>query len=254
MTISARLITQLRAAGCVFAEEEAALLTDGSPSPDELEAMVRRRAGGEPIEHVVGWAAFAGLRLVVGPGAFVPRRRSELLAREAIARTEPGSVVVDLCCGVGGLGAAILVAVPNIELHAADIEPAAVHCARRNLDGRATVHEGDLYDALPADLAGRIDVIVANAPYVPTHALDLMPAEARLHEPTRALDGGDDGLAVHRRIALDARRWLRPGGHLLIEVTDEQVPVARQFLAGAGLVVTVAHDDDLEATVLIAAA
>jgi release factor glutamine methyltransferase len=238
----------------VFAEDEVGLLVAEAESPDELRVMVARREIGQPIEHIVGWAAFAGARIAVEPGVFVPRRRSELLAREAVALAlaGPGMIVVDLCCGAGGLGAAVLAAAPGVVLHAADIEPAAVRCARGNLAGAAGVHEGDLYAALPAHLVGRLDLIMANAPYVPTHALGLMPAEARLHEPSAALDGGDDGLAVHRRIALDAPRWLRPGGHLLIEVTDDQVPVARRFLEGAGLAVTQAHDDDLEATVLIA--
>jgi len=226
------------------------MLSAEARSPDVLAAMVERRVAGEPIEHIVGWAAFADLRIAVTPGVFVPRRRSELLAREAVARVRPRSVVVDLCCGAGPLGAAIVAAEPSVELHAADVDPAAVACARANLPG-ASVHVGDLWAALPPVLAGRVDLVVANAPYVPTAELRLMPPEARLHEPVPALDGGDDGLAVHRRIVADAPRWLRDGGSLLIEVADPQVVGARTAFTGAGLSVTVAEDDELAAAVVI---
>ena len=110
---------------------------------------------------------------------------------------------MDLCCGTGAIGAAIAAREPTVELHAADLDPDAVACARRNVSmGR--VHQGDLYDALPADLAGRVDVLAVNAPYVPTDEIAMMPTDARDHEHRIALDGGRDGLDVHRRVAAGA--------------------------------------------------
>jgi release factor glutamine methyltransferase len=217
------VVARLRAAGCVFAEEEAALLVAEATGPAELEALVARRVAGDPLEQVLGWASFCGLRLAVEPGVFVPRGRTEFLAREAIARARPGAVVLDLCCGSGALAAAVAAAVPGVEVHAADVEPAAVRCARRNLPG-AQVHEGDLFEPLPPELRGRVDVLVANVPYVPTGEVALMPPEARDHEPRRALDGGGDGLDVLRRLAAETGDWLAPGGALLSEVSGRPRP------------------------------
>ena len=232
------LVARLRAAGCVFAEEEAALLVE--PGADE--AAVARRVAGEPLEHVLGWAAFRGLRVAVAPGVFVPRHRSELLVDLAVARSAPGAVVVDLCCGTGALGAAVAAEVGGIELHAADLDPAAVACARRTVPGR--VHEGDLDAALPADLRGRIDVLLASPPYVPTAEIAAMPPEAREHEPHRTLDGGADGLDLARRIAVLAPGWLAPGGVLLVECATHQAPDLAATVRAAGLAATVHHDDD----------
>src|SRR3954469_3910348 len=112
------VVRRLRAAGCVFAEDEARLLLREARTADELETLVGRRGGGEPLERGVGWAEFAGLRIAVGPGVFVPRRRTEVLVEEAAALAAPGAVVVDLCCGSGALGVAVASAVGEVELHA----------------------------------------------------------------------------------------------------------------------------------------
>lgn len=246
------IVEQLRAAGCVFAEEEAELLTAAASDAAQLAALVDRRAAGEPLEHVVGWAEFCGLRVEVGAGAFVPRRRSEFLAGEAVALARPGAVVLDLCCGVGALGAAVASQVPGgVELHAADIDPAALAYARRNVAPYGgAVWEGDLYAALPDGLRGRVDVLVVNAPYVPTGEIALMPSEARVHEPLVSLDGGEDGLDVHRRIAAQALRWLAPGGHLLIETSARQAPLTASALTAGGLAVRAATSEELHATVV----
>jgi release factor glutamine methyltransferase len=102
---------------------------------------------------------------------------------------------------------------------------------------------GDLYEPLPASLSGRVDVVVANAPYVPTDAIALMPAEARLHEHRVALDGGADGLDVVRRVVEGAPAWLAPGGHLLIETSTDQAPLVCDLMRRAGLTPTVVEDD-----------
>jgi release factor glutamine methyltransferase len=243
------VVSRLRAAGCVFAEDEARLLVAAAATQADLDVLVSRRVAGLPLEQVLGWAAFLGLRIVIEPGVFVPRRRTELLARQAAALARRGSVVVDLCCGSGAVGAAVSARVPGVELSAVDIEPAAVHCARRNVTG--TVYEGDLYAPLPASLRGRVDVLVANAPYVPSDAVDLMPPEARLHEPLVALDGGTDGLDVLRRVIASAPVWLAPRGHLLFETGTRQAAAAVATVAAADLLPSVVTDEDLGATVVV---
>jgi release factor glutamine methyltransferase len=247
------LVTALRAAGCVFAEDEASLLMAAAETPADLAAMVDRRIAGLPLEHVVGWAEFCGLRIAVEPGVFVPRRRTEFLARQAIALARPGSVVVDLCCGSGAVGAVLASTVAGIELHAADIDPAAVRCARRNLADVGRVYEGDLFAPLPDDLRGRVDILVANAPYVPTGQVALLPPEARIHEPRVALDGGVDGLDTLRRVAVSAPGWLAPGGHLLVESSEQQAPDIAAVMTRGGLSANLASCDELGATVVIGA-
>ena len=235
----------LRAAGCVYAEEEAALLQAEASDADDLELKLARRVVGEPLEQVVGWAEFCGLRIKVAPGVFVPRTRTEAVANFAITlavATDHPPVVVDLCCGTGAIGVAVASAVPAIELHAADIDPAAVACARLNVTTGA-VHEGDLYDALPVDLRGRVDLLLVNAPYVPTDEVRLMPPEARLHEHHLALDGGADGLDLHRRTAAAAPHWLAPGGSLVIETSPRQAADTARYCAEAGLKVQVLGRD-----------
>ncbi|NUS56963.1 MAG: putative protein N(5)-glutamine methyltransferase [Streptomycetaceae bacterium] len=240
-------VATLRAAGCVFAEDEADLLHAAARTPEELGEWVRRRVAGDPLEQILGWAEFAGLKICVEPGVFVPRRRTEFLVARAATSLRPGAVVVDLCCGTGAVGAALRT-LAAIDLYAADIDPAAVACARRNLD--VPVYQGDLLDALPADLRGRIDVLVANAPYVPTGAVALMPPEARLHEPMVALDGGADGLDYLRRLAATAPDWLAGGGVLCVETSLEQAAAALEIVRAAGFTASIDHDDDLDGTVL----
>lgn len=251
----ATLVELLRAAGCVFAEEEAELLTAAAGDEAHLAGLVARRVAGEPLEHVVGWAEFCGLRMEVGEGAFVPRRRSEFLAMEAVALARPGAVIVDLCCGVGALGAAVAAQVPGADLHAADIDPAALAYARRNVAPYGgQVWEGDLYSPLPASILGRVDILVVNAPYVPTSEIGLLPAEAREHEPSVSLDGGTDGLDIHRRVAAGALPWLAPGGRLLIETSTRQSPVTASALSAQGLSVRAVTSEEYYATVVIATA
>jgi release factor glutamine methyltransferase len=245
------IVTRLRAAGCVFAEDEARLLVSAARTPDDLAAMVHRRVVGLPLEHVLGWAEFRGLRIAVDPGVFVPRRRTEFLVSQAAALARPRAVVVDLCCGSGAVGAALLTALDRVELYAADIDPAAVRCARRNIAAGGQVYEGDLYEPLPATLRGRVDILVANAPYVPTEEIGLLPPEARLHEPRVALDGGADGLDVQRRLTAAAPRWLAPGGHLLVETSGRQAQRTVETFARNGLIPRVASCDELNATVVI---
>ncbi|WP_367129795.1 MULTISPECIES: putative protein N(5)-glutamine methyltransferase [Streptomyces] len=253
-----RVVSALRAAGCVFAEDEARLILSAARTAGEAEGMVARRAAGLPLEHVVGWAEFCGLRIAVDAGVFVPRRRTEFLVGQAaalaLALPSPRAVVVDLCCGSGAVGAALAAVLGDAELHAADIDPAAVRCARRNIGADGAVYEGDLYEPLPRELRGRIDILVANAPYVPTEAIALLPGEARDHEARVALDGGSDGLDVQRRVAAAAADWLAPGGHLLVETSERQAARTVGTFLAAGLSAQVVECEELDATVVVGTA
>jgi release factor glutamine methyltransferase len=246
------LVARLRAAGCVFAEDEATLLAGAATGADGLERLVRRRVAGEPLEQVLGWVDFCGLRLLLEPGVFVPRRRTGLMVREALALVPHGRVplLVDLCCGCGAVAAALAAAVPAAEVLAADIDPTAVHCARRNLPPDRVL-EGDLFEPLPARLRGRVDVLTVNTPYVPTGAIASMPPEARDHEPALALDGGPDGLLVARRVAAEAGRWLAPGGSVVVETSGAQSPLLAEALTRGGLVPRVVTSADLDATMVV---
>ncbi len=227
-------------------------MLSAASGPDELAAMVARRVSGLPLEHVLGWAEFSGLRIAVEPGVFVPRRRTEFLVAEALAQAPDASVVVDLCCGSGAVGAALAAVLTGVELHAADIDPVAVECARRNVaayDGHA--HQGDLFDALPSGLRGRVGILAANVPYVPTGEVGLLPAEAREHEPLVALDGGGDGLDVLRRVAARASEWLAPGGCLLVETSERQARSAVTAFESGGLITRLAVSEELYANVVI---
>jgi release factor glutamine methyltransferase len=231
--------------------------------------MVGRRASGLPLEQVVGWAEFHGLRIAVDPGVFVPRRRSEFLVDTAIAllpAPPQRRVVVDLCCGTGALGLATAAALPGTELpgtelpgtelpgtelHAADLDPAAVACARRNVEpAGGRVYQGDLFAPLPDSLRGRIGIVICNAPYVPTDEIAFMPPEAREHEARVALDGGADGLAILRRVSAETPAWLAPGGFLIVETSERQAPSMVAAMTGAGLAAQVHSDDETGANVV----
>ncbi|MES5955926.1 putative protein N(5)-glutamine methyltransferase [Bacillus fungorum] len=246
------IINRLQSAGCVFAEDETRLLMSEAQTPEDLKKMVEMRVDGLPLEYVVGYAAFCGLRIEVDRGVFVPRQRTEFLVHQAEALSCFGDIVVDLCCGSGAVGAALVAVLGRIELYSVDIDPVAVRCASRNVtDFGGHVFEGDLYKALPYSLKGRVNTLVVNAPYVPTKAIKLLPQEARLHEPKVALDGGEDGLDIQRRVAKEAFLWLAPGGHLLIETSEMQATQTCEIFAGAGLTPKVARDEELDATVVI---
>jgi release factor glutamine methyltransferase len=246
------VVLRLRAAGCVFAEDEAALLVEAAAGEGAvLDQLVAARVAGDPLEQLLGWVAFCGRRIAVGPGVFVPRVRTELLAERTLVLIEPGDVVVELCCGVAAVAAVLQDRGIVGELYAADVDPAAIGYARRNLSEPGVVLVGDLFDPLPSGLRGRIDVIVANAPYVPTEAIALMPREARDHEPLVALDGGSDGVDVQRRIIAETPGWLRAGGSLLIETGREQSVITAGEMRAVGLNVEVVVDDERDGTVVI---
>lgn len=210
--------------------------------PVQLEALVARRLDGEPLAWIVGHSEFAGHRVAVTPGVYVPRPHTELLAARAVALLPAGGVAVDACTGSGALALTLARARPAARVVATDVDPAAVACARANgVDARL----GDLLAPVAAELAGRVDLVVAVVPYVPTPALPLLQRDTFRFEAPLAYDGGPDGAAVLRRLAADARRLLRPGGHLLAELGGDQADVIDGELATLGYrQVRVLADDD----------
>ncbi|QTX06231.1 putative protein N(5)-glutamine methyltransferase [Agromyces archimandritae] len=252
----------MRAAGSVFAEEEARLLIAEAADAGALERMAVRRIAGDPLEQILGWAEFAGLRILLEPGVFVPRRRSEWIAELAIAALDGGvrmpraaPIVVELCCGSAAIAAAVQHRHPHAVIVASDIQAAAVRAARRNLTRPATVVRGDLFDGLPRGIHRRIDLVVANAPYVPSGEIGRMPPEARDHEPRITLDGGADGLDIARRILAGAPERLRPGGRLIIETSRRQAPELLALFAAAGFDAGIRRDpdDDRRGTAVVGA-
>jgi release factor glutamine methyltransferase len=272
------VVTALRTAGCVFAEDEAQLLVSSAATDAELTTMVGQRVAGLPLEQILGWAEFCGLRIAVEPGVFVPRRRTEFLVRQAIAlgwqSAQPDTpvVVLDLCCGTGALGLAVARGLSHghghrahtaagrhpdprqhAEVYAADVDPVAVRCAQLNLAPvGGQVYQGDLFGPLPEALRGRVDLLTANVPYIPSGEIELLPPEARLYEPQTALDGGGDGLDLLRRVAAAAPQWLAPGGSLLSEVSERQAQTAREILRAGGLGTRVKTSEEMNSTVVIA--
>lgn len=198
--------------------------------------LVGRRAAREPLQHLTGAAAFRYVELAVGPGVFVPRPETELLAgwavEQALHLDHP--VVVDLCSGSGAIALSVAHEVPGAIVHAVELDPGAHAWAERNLIGTAvTLHLGDLADALP-ELDGTVDVVVCNPPYIPLDAWESVAPEVRDHDPAAALWSGDDGLDAIRDLERTAARLLRPGGVVGSEHADAQGESAPAVFASAG--------------------
>jgi release factor glutamine methyltransferase len=238
---------ELAAAGCVSAAAEADWLLEEARDPEALRAMVARRAAGEPLQYVIGWAPFGRLKLRVGPGVFVPRPETETLADRAATflggRPEP-RVAVDLCTGSGAIACFLAAEAPGTRVLATELDPGALHWARANCERYGVeLLAGDLDAPLPPGLAGHVDVLCANVPYVPTGAIATLPTDVRDHEPRLSLDGGPDGLDVLRRLVARAGHWLAPGGRLYCEIGEDQAEAAAALLGSAGLAEVAVHQD-----------
>ncbi|HUD69839.1 MAG TPA: HemK/PrmC family methyltransferase [Acidimicrobiales bacterium] len=225
------VIEALRRAGCVAADDEARELVDSAGTAAALDAMVARRVAGEPLAWITGRTVFCGLELHVDPGVFVPRWQSEGLARTASVLLPEHGVAVDLCTGAGSIAAVLAAGRPAAEVRATELDPVAVACARRN---GVRVAEGDLFAPLPPRVRGLVDVLTAVAPYVPHSALHRLPRDVTDFEPAVALDGGDDGLDVVRRIVAESVDWVRAGGDVLLEVGSDQCDDVTRLFEGAG--------------------
>ena len=177
------------------------------------ETLIARRIAGERLEHVLGWVEFCGLRLDVDPGVFIPRAQTEALAEQA-ASLQPG-VALDLFAGCGAIACVVKARNPDARVVAGEVDAAAIACAERNAARFGVeLFTSDVDSGIPPDLEGRVDVLTANVPYVPTAELPYVPHEG---EPPAALDGGPDGLDWVHRVLDTAPRWLKPGGTLLLE-------------------------------------
>ena len=205
-------------------------------------ALVTRRAGGEPLPFLTGHIEFWGLDLEVRPGAFVPRPSSELTVQRALKRlrNKKDAVVVDVCTGAGPIALALADELPTAEVWGTDILDEGLIQGRRNarqLDiGNVRLKRGDMYEAIPNRLLGRVDLITGHVPYVPPDEVDDLPAEVREHEPLPTLtDESDDGLGLMRRAISESVEWLRPGGWLLLEVSDDLPPKLRKLVGDVGL-------------------
>ena len=225
---------------------------DVAPSAlEEYDALVARRAAREPLQHLLGTVGFRHVEVAVGPGVFVPRPETELLAgwaveqAAAIAATSRAPVVVDLCTGSGVVAKAIAVEVPAAEVHAAELDEEAHRWAGRNLLGTSVdLRLGDMATAFD-DLAGHVDVVTCNPPYIPLEAWESVAPEARDHDPHLALFSGADGLDAIRVLERRAARLLRPGGVVGFEHADVQGESAPALFTATGRWVDVRDHTDL---------
>lgn len=241
-------VRQLRSAGCVAAEDEAAELI-GAAAGDvaRLEALVARRCRGEPLAWLVGSVRFCGERVTIGAGVYVVRWQSEPLALEGARRLPDRGIAVDLCCGSGAVAVVMARRRPRARVVASDIDPVAVACARAN---GVEAYRGDMAAGLPDGVAGRADVVTCVPPYVPTGSLRLLPRDTVAFEPRAALDGGPDGTSLLRRAVAGGATLLRPGGSLLVELGGDEADLIGPALEEHGyrdVELVADHDGDLRA-------
>jgi release factor glutamine methyltransferase len=237
-----QLVEILAAAGCVAPGEEAAeLICAAGADHDRLTAMVDRRTKGEPLAWITGSVRFAGCTVAVTPGVYVPRHQTEQLVAAALEVLGPTGTAVDLCSGSGAVAVALAAARPAVRVLAADADPIACACARAN---GVEVYCGDLAAALPASLAGTVDLVTAVPPYVPSDQLRYLPRDVLAYEPVSALDGGPAGTTVLDRVVGAAARLLRPGGHLVLELGGGQDEALAPVLAATGFGTAQAYYDE----------
>lgn len=271
------VVARLREAGCVFAEDEAHILVDAAKSSEDAEKssedaasrnngllaeLIARRVAGEPLEQIVGWVEFAGERLHVAPGVFVPRQRTALLATQTVRAVQTTQTVravqaagvgprfLEAFCGVGPVATTVSRAIPETQIHLGDHDEDALECARKNVGQSAHCHRLTCLEGLPQSLLGSFDVISAVPPYVPDAAAEFLPREAIDHEAPTALFGGADGLDLVRSLIRDSREWLAPGGVVLIELGREQRYMAADFARTWGFNASIILGDDEQTTVL----
>ncbi len=203
--------------------------------------LIRRRAGGEPMAHILGWTEFGGLRLRVRPGAFVPRQSSEFMVEQALRRLRGRArpVAVDLATGIGPIALALAAGAPRAEVHGTDISSGAIRQARGNAAAlrlrNVRFHVGDMFAPLPARLRGATDVLTAHVPYVPHPEVRDLPLEVRGFEPEHTLtDYTESGLSLVERAVGEGPAWLRPGGWILLEVSPDFARAVRGLVVRAG--------------------
>ena len=215
---------------------------------DELAAyrlVVKRRAGGEPLQQILGETEFYSRTFKVAPGVFIPRPETEHLVEAAVQLLTPGDagllapVAVEIGCGTGIICTSLAAELPRLTVHATDINPAAVELAQRNahtlgVEARVTIHQGSRFDPLPKQLMGQVDLLVSNPPYIRHDEIEGLPEDVKGHDPHTALDGGPDGLVFYRALAGRMGAWLRPGGHIAVEIGDDQGEDVKGILEASG--------------------
>ena len=241
----AELTARLSRAGFIAADDEASeLLARAAGDVELLGSLVARRLTGEPLAWITGRVSFCNVELRIDPGVYVPRWQSEPLARRAVDCLPATGVAIDLCTGSGAIARTLVVNRPGAQVVASDLDERAVACAAAN---GVEVYRGDLFDPLPRRLEGRVDVVVAVVPYVPTPELPLLQRDTFAFESTLSYDGGPDGTDVLRRVLRSSPRFLRPGGALLLELGGRQAEELGDDLARLGYVdVRVLSDEDGE--------
>jgi len=228
-----RVVSALAEGGCLAPAEEADALFQASiDGVGAIEEMVARRLSGEPLAWITGSVLFCGVQIHVDPGVFVPRPHTQPMARRAVSLLPAPGIAIDLCTGSGAVAAVLAWAHPQATVIATDIDPEAVACARRN---GVSVLVGDLDEPLPPTLRGRVDVMTAVVPYVPTDELPFLPRDVLANEPPGALDGGPRGTTMLMRAAEAAARWLRPGGSVLLELGGDQAGEVANVFEEVGL-------------------
>lgn len=225
------VVEALRTGGFVAADDEADLLLAASTDDDSLEALLTRRLDGEPLAWLVGFAELGGQRIVVRPNVYVPRPHTEVLVHRALDALPLEGVAVDVCTGSGVVAAVLARARPGARVVATDVDPEAVACAR---DNGVEAYAGDLFEPVPQELVGRVDVVTGVVPYVPTPALPLLQRDTLRFEDARAYDGGADGLDLLRAVVGAAPSVLRPAGWVVLELGGDQFDVVAPELDGAG--------------------
>ena len=204
---------------------------------DQVLSLTARRVSGEPLQYIIGICGFRHIDLRVGPGVFIPRPETELVAERALERLPSGGVLVDVGTGSGAIALAVAQERPDVVVYATEVSSAALEWARFNQERLGLDVElvsGDLLSGLPAELRGGIDVVVSNPPYVPKHHAAFLPVDVREHEPHRALFAGHGGLEVMQKLADEARAWLVPGGWLVLEIAADQRAAAEKELDRRG--------------------
>jgi release factor glutamine methyltransferase len=261
--VLARIQETLEGAGIEGAEREARWLLEAATGQRSVDQLAReeglpdsvveraleltdRRASGEPLQYVTGVAGFRRLELAVGPGVLIPRPETEIVAEQAMHRLPSGGTIVDVGTGSGAIALSVADERSDARVYATEISETALGWARRNITNlqlNIDLVRGNLFDGLPRDLAGNIDVVVSNPPYVAVGDTDMLPSEVVDHEPEKALFAGTEGLHVIADIAARAREWLRTGGWLVLEMGFDQSDAVVRLLTDGGYEEVAAHPD-----------
>ena len=245
---SADVDAQLLAAhvlGISRGELQAQLFLDSEVSQaDQLLELFQKRSERIPLQHLTGVAYFRNLSLAVGPGVFIPRPETEGVVDLAIAALPKDGIAVDLCTGSGAIAISIATEVPNSKVYAWELNPDSESYLRKNLRGDVELVMGDIADEhqLFDELAGKVDVVISNPPYIPTWAVPI-DLEVQLHDPAMALYGGEDGLDIIRIVSRRALQLLRPGGFLVVEHADSQGQLVADLFQTDGWTNVAIHQD-----------